>query len=143
MGTSGQVGSEINITVSMDPPLSVLANTPSSDPLRYNIIEGGNFTINCSVTFTEPYYSARVGFYKYCNRLDEYSVVQDATFLDNGTVESVLTFSDFQSSNSGYYDCYVEVFSDNSSYSDASNYREYHTGEANLQQNVWYIYMTL
>ena len=135
MGTSGQVGTEINITANMDPPLSALANTPSSDPWRYNVIEGGVFTINCSVTFTEPYSVAVVEFYK------DFSVVQNEISYESGMdVVSVLNFSDFQSSNNGLYYCFVTVFSDNSSYI-SINHRAYHTGEANLQENAWYTCM--
>ena len=127
METTGQVVSGVNITANMDPPLSALANTPSPDPLRYNIMEGGVFTINCSVTFTEPYSFAIVELYK------DSDVVQNAISFDSDMdVESVLNFSDFQSSDSGLYYCNVTVFSDNSSHTDTSNYRTYHTGETNL-----------
>ena len=136
METTGQDVPEVNITANMDPPLSALANTPSSDPFRYNIIEGGVFTINCSVTFTEPYFSASVEFYK------DSSVVQNVISLDGGMdVESVLTFSDFQSSDGGLYYCNVTVFSDNSSHTDTSNYRAYHTGETILLVVCMYIYI--
>jgi hypothetical protein len=52
------------VTADMDPPSSALDNTPSSEPLRFNVMDGSAFSINCSVMFTSTYSNATVEFYK-------------------------------------------------------------------------------
>ena len=114
----------------MDPPPNALANTPSSDPLRYNIIEGGVFTINCSVTFTEPYSSASVEFYKDGSRLANSSLppnVTVATETDDLTIVITLSFLNFVPVHNGLYVC--NVSSDVPAISNTRNHRFYHTGE--------------
>ena len=114
----------------MDPPPSVLANTPSSDPLRFNIIEGGVFTINCSVTFTEPHSSANVEFYKDGSHLTNTSLLPNITVTtetDDYTIVITLSFLNFDPVHNGLYMC--NVSSDAPTISNTRNHRFYHTGE--------------
>ena len=114
----------------MDPPPNVLTNTPSSNPLRYNIIEGGIFSINCSVMFTEPYSSASVEFYKDGSRLANSSLLPNvtvATETDDLTIVITLSFLNFNPVHNGLYVC--NVSSDMPGISNTRNHRFYHTGE--------------
>ena len=114
----------------MDPPPNVLANTPSSDPLRFNIIEGGVFTINCSVMFTVPYSGASVEFYKDGSCLTNTSLLPNITVTtekDDSTIVTTLSFLSFDPVHNGLYMC--NVSSDAPAISNTRNHRFYHTGE--------------
>ena len=113
----------------MDPPSSALDNNPSSEPLRFNVMDGSAFSINCSVRFTSPFSNATVEFYKYGNLLVTDPRKTDVTLSSHAEGLSIvvtLSFHNFTQDHNGLYMC--NVTSEVPKISNTQNYRWYYTG---------------
>ena len=119
----------VTVTADMDPPSSVLDGTPSSEPLRFNVMDGSAFSINCSVMFTSTYSNATVEFYKDGNLLVTDPRKTDVTLSSHAEGLSIvvtLAFHNFTQDHNGLYMC--NVTSEEPVVSNTQNYRWYHSG---------------
>ena len=124
--TFGQGAPGYDIVADFDPPPEVLADTPSSDLLRYNIRDGSSFNITCSVIFDESFSDATVDI-----SVDGVPHSNQQRIMDN---ESQLSFTSFGPAQNGFYLCNVSLTVNGTGevIQDASNYGVYQTGRSVL-----------